>query len=88
MQKQLADGLILRTLREGVASDRARLPQFYAAVNGEGEAAWVPDALAAWTEDLMTGHPTTTPDRARSKRSSPRTCSRWSRACPRPIAKP
>ncbi len=62
MQKQLADGLILRTLREGVASDRARLPQFYAAVNGEGEAAWVPDALAAWTEDLMTGHPTTTPD--------------------------
>ena len=62
MQKQLADGLILRTLSEGVASDRARLPQFYADVNGEGEAAWVGAALAAWTEDLISGHPTTTLD--------------------------
>lgn len=62
MQKQLADGLILRTLSEGVASDRARLSQFYADVNAEGEPEWVGQALAAWTEDLMAEHPTTTLD--------------------------
>ena len=62
MQKQLADGLILRTLSEGVASDRARLPQFYADVNAEGDPEWVGPALAAWTKDLMADHPTTTLD--------------------------
>jgi GNAT superfamily N-acetyltransferase len=62
MQKQLADGLILRTLSEGVASDRERLPQFYAEINGEGDPEWAQAGLAVWTEDLMTGHPTTTLD--------------------------
>ena len=45
-----------------MASDRARLPQFYADVNAEGEAEWIGNGLAAWTEDLMAGHPTTTLD--------------------------
>ena len=62
MQKQLAGGLILRTLSEGVASDRERLPQFYADVNGEGESEEIKNGLAAWTKDLIQGHPTTTLD--------------------------
>lgn len=62
MIKQLANGLVLRTLSEGYASDRAGLPEFYAEVNGEDESEGEKAALIEWTEDLMEGHPTTTPD--------------------------
>src|SRR5215204_6521175 len=62
MQKQLADGLILRTLSEGVASDREQLPQFYADVNGEDEPVETQQMLRIWTRDLIERHPTTTLD--------------------------
>jgi GNAT superfamily N-acetyltransferase len=62
MKKQLADGLILRTLSEGYASDRDRLPDFYAGINTAGESEYVQDGLRHWTRDLMSGHPTTTLD--------------------------
>ncbi len=58
MKKQLADGLILRSLSEGHASDAENLPQFYADVFGD---AGDDDAhlLPAWTRDLMSEeHPT------------------------------
>ena len=62
MQKQLANGLILRTLSEGHASDREQLPQFYAAINGEGDPDEAKEALALWTQDLMNNHPLTSHD--------------------------
>ncbi len=62
MQKQLADGLILRTLSEGHLSDRERLPDLYAAINTEGESERVKDGMRHWTRSLMDGHPTVTPD--------------------------
>jgi hypothetical protein len=62
MQKQLDGGLVLRTLSEGVESDREQLPHFYAAVNGEGEGELVADALVVWTQDLMNNHPQTSHD--------------------------
>jgi GNAT superfamily N-acetyltransferase len=62
MQKQLTDGLILRTLSEGFASDREHLPDFYASINTAGESDHVQDGIRHWTRDLMSGHPTTTPD--------------------------
>jgi hypothetical protein len=62
MKKQLADGLILRTLSEGYASDREQLPQFYADVNGEGDSEEIKTGLLFWTKDLIEGHPTTTLD--------------------------
>jgi GNAT superfamily N-acetyltransferase len=62
MQRQLANGLVLRSLSEGFASDREQLPQFYAAYNGEGEPEWAAQGLAHWGEDLMNNHPRTTLD--------------------------
>ena len=62
MQKQLANGLILRTLSEGVASDREQLPQFYAEINGEGDPEGVVEGLAVWTQDLINDHPLTKHD--------------------------
>ena len=62
MQKQLANGLILRTLSEGVASDRAQLPKFYARINGEGEPDGVVEGLDLWTQDLINDHPLTSHD--------------------------
>ena len=62
MKKTLRDGLVLRSLSEGHASDRADLPQFYYDVFGaEGEED--ADVLAPWTEDLMSeAHPTMSGD--------------------------
>jgi hypothetical protein len=62
MKKQLANGLILRTLSEGYAGDREQLPQFYAEVNGEGDSEESKTGLLFWTKDLIEGHPTTTLD--------------------------
>lgn len=62
MQRTLPSGLILRTLSEGVASDRERLPAFYAEVNGENDPPHIREALLHWTRDLMERHPTTTLD--------------------------
>ncbi len=62
MQKQLADGLILRSLSEGIASDRERLPQFYADVNSEGDNELGKEHTRILTRDLMNGHATTTLD--------------------------
>lgn len=62
MQQHLRDGLILRTLSEGVASDRDRLPDFYASINTEGESDRVKEGMRLWTRSLIDGHPTVTPD--------------------------
>ena len=62
MLKQLKDGLILRSLSEGYASDREQLPDFYASINTAGESDHVQDGIRHWTRDLMSGHPTTTPE--------------------------
>lgn len=62
MQRVLRDGLILRTLSEGVESDRANLPAFYAEVNGEGDPEPIRAGLARWTEDLIERHPSMTLD--------------------------
>ncbi|MFW5772299.1 MAG: GNAT family N-acetyltransferase [Phototrophicaceae bacterium] len=62
MQQQLEDGLILRSLSEGVASDRERLPDFYVEIFTEAEEE---DAgtLGPWTRDLISdAHPTVTDD--------------------------
>ena len=58
MKKQLSDGLILRSLSEGHASDAENLPQFYEDIFGE---AGDDDAhlMPAWTRDLISeAHPT------------------------------
>ena len=60
MRKQLADGLILRSLSEGYASDRERLPQFYADVNSEHDNELGKERTRILTRDLMQGHATTT----------------------------
>lgn len=62
MQKQLQDGLILRSLSEGVASDRKNMGAFYERVFGEnGDEDSV--TLTAWTHDLIAdSHPTTALD--------------------------
>ncbi|MBI1280721.1 MAG: GNAT family N-acetyltransferase [Anaerolineaceae bacterium] len=60
MQKQLANGLILRSLSEGYASDRERLPQFYADVNSEHDNELGKEQTRVLTRDLMNGHSTTT----------------------------
>lgn len=62
MSRTLPNGLILRSLAEGHPSDRAGLPDFYAAVNTEGESDHVQEGMRLWTRDLMDGHPTVTPD--------------------------
>lgn len=49
MKKQLANGLVLRTLSEGIASDREELPQFYADVNTEGQPEEIQNGIRAWT---------------------------------------
>lgn len=62
MQRQLKDGLILRSLSEGHAGDREQLPQVYADVNGEHDTPEVKAAIIGWVKDLMSGHPTVTLD--------------------------
>ncbi len=57
MQKQLAGGLVLRTLSEGFESDREQLTHYYAEINGEGEGELIAEALVAWTQDLMNRQP-------------------------------
>lgn len=62
MQKQLTTELVLRSLSEGIDSDRKNLPEFYKEVfseAGESDA----EILDIWTEDLISdNHPTTTLD--------------------------
>src|SRR5688572_6032571 len=62
MQKELHDGLILRSLSEGCESDQQNLPQFYVDVfTGEGNPQ--DTVLGPWTEDLMSDqHPNMSPD--------------------------
>jgi hypothetical protein len=62
MQRELRDGLILRSLSEGVESDRENLPRFYQHVFGlAGDSN--PIGFTYWTQDLMSDkHPTTTLD--------------------------
>ena len=62
MRRELADGLILRSLSEGHARDAENLPTFYADTFGEaGETDTI--AMAAWTRTLASGrHPTVTHD--------------------------
>lgn len=62
MQKQLANGLILRSLSEGYASDRERLPQFYADVNSEHDNDLGKERTRILTRDFISGHVTTTLD--------------------------
>ncbi|MCA9895521.1 MAG: GNAT family N-acetyltransferase [Anaerolineae bacterium] len=61
MRKELKNGLILRSLSEGIASDAERLPIHYRDVfKGEGEE--FAERLIPWTHDLIERHPTTTKD--------------------------
>lgn len=62
MYKQLSDGLILRSLSENIASDRERLPDFYASINADGDPEPVKEAVRHWVRDMMSGHPTMTLD--------------------------
>lgn len=60
MQKVLRDGLILRSISEGVASDRENLPRFYVETFSD---AYEQDEsfLRSWTESLLKpDHPATT----------------------------
>lgn len=62
MQKSLRDGLILRSLSEGFASDRDNLGQFYVDVFGDEGDEDAP-TLMDWTNDLLKDeHPQTTLD--------------------------
>lgn len=61
MQKQLLDNLILRSISEGHASDRANLPQFFVETFGE-EGDFAAPYLGHWTSDLLSGHPIVTHD--------------------------
>ena len=58
----LADGLVLRSLGEGYASDRDRLPDFYAMTNAEGEDEHVKEGVRLWIREFIYRHPTVTPD--------------------------
>ncbi len=62
MKQHLENGLILRSLSEGHASDRERLPDLYASINTAGESEYVKEGMRHWTRDLMNVHPTTTAD--------------------------
>ncbi len=62
MRKQLPDGLILRSLSEGVLTDRERLPDFYAGINTEEDPEDIKEGLREWVRDLMNGHPNVTLD--------------------------
>jgi len=62
MHQQLRDGLILRSISEGVESDRANMGKFYVEVFGDEDEEDAP-VLEAWTNDLLSDeHPQTTPD--------------------------
>lgn len=62
MHKQLADGLILRSISEGVTSDRENLAAFYKGVFTEADGR--EDIMTpGWTSSLLSGtHPATTDD--------------------------
>lgn len=61
MQRILSDGLVLRSLSEGYASDREGLAPFYIDVFSEKDGE--PDEyIGPWTESLLNGHPATTAD--------------------------
>lgn len=62
MIRQLNDGLILRTLSEGHASDREQLPDFHAEMNGEGDPESTKEGLRRWVRSLIDGHATVTGD--------------------------
>lgn len=62
MQKQLANGLILRNLSEGISSDRERLPDFNASVNTEGMDERAQTGMRHWLRNLMDGHSTCSPE--------------------------
>lgn len=62
MQRQLPNGLLLRSLSEGVSSDRERLPDFNASINTEGESERTQEGMRHWVRNLMDGHPTVTHD--------------------------
>lgn len=62
MQRQLRDGLILRSLSAGYASDQQRLPQFYYDVFVLDASPETEQPVIPWTQDLMNGHPTVTHD--------------------------
>ncbi len=51
MHKELRDGLILRSLDEGYASDRERLPTFYKETFEEADGH--PNTLDLWTQELL-----------------------------------
>ncbi len=62
MQKQLHDGLILRSISEGHASDRRDLPRFFGEVFQEAYSEEQTN-LVVWTESLLAAdHPATTDD--------------------------
>lgn len=62
LKKQLENGLVLRSLSEGYASDQEGLPQFYFEVFAEADEREEPE-LKFWTRDLIADtHPTTTLD--------------------------
>lgn len=61
MIRPLHDGLILRTLSEGVISDRENLPSFIE-TGFVGFGADFAAMLNAWQRNLIDGHPTTTLD--------------------------
>jgi GNAT superfamily N-acetyltransferase len=61
INKAIHDGLILRSISTGVATDRERLPQFYMDAFAEHEDGDEP-VLAEWTRNLLNGRSTTTDD--------------------------
>ncbi|MFN8372867.1 MAG: GNAT family N-acetyltransferase [Anaerolineae bacterium] len=63
MQRQLANGLILRSISEGYARDYERLAQFYVDVfTDAGSDSQEEKIVSYWTRDLLDGHPTVTHD--------------------------
>lgn len=56
MQRELRDGLILRTLSEGHASDRERLPIFYKETFGAEDEEGA-ETFDVWVSDLIDKHP-------------------------------
>lgn len=57
--KQLGDGLILRSISEGHASDAKNLADFYLSIFKETD---TDVSFGYWTGDLLSGHPTVTGD--------------------------
>jgi GNAT superfamily N-acetyltransferase len=62
MQQIIRDGLILRTLSEGIASDRQNLAEFYFSVFRHTGPEEEERLLIPWVADLIGGHPTVTAD--------------------------